>query len=290
MNKFKQLFENLAKKAGVDITEAEYLKLTEALKEIDVSDEIATKLESNLYDIESAKQNYNLKSHFTALGLNGVDAQMREAIEELIEDDNIKGELFNIKSTPARVKSALLKIKELESLKSKADIKGDDGKAKKAQDEIDRLVSEFKTKELNYQSEISKERQAKFDMLAGYKEDLLLNSFKYATELPSDVNVMTAKQLINRSATEQGAKIKFNIESGKFELKSLNDDSLDFLDVRNNKPSHEDFVKGVLTQNKLLAVTDSNAIQTQTAQPFVHQQANGYNQVDTSAYDALQIP
>jgi hypothetical protein len=127
-------------------------------------------------------------------------------------------------------------------------------------------------------------------MLAGYKEDLLLNSFKYATELPSDVNVMTAKQLINRSATEQGAKIKFNIESGKFELKSLNDDSLDFLDVRNNKPSHEDFVKGVLTQNKLLAVTDSNAIQTQTAQPFVHQQANGYNQVDTSAYDALQIP
>ena len=133
-----------------------------------------------------------------------------------------------------------------------------------------------------YQSEIEKERQSKFDMIADYKEDLLLHSIKYPNELPQDVNVLTAKQLINKFATEKGAKKVYNKESGKFELKRADDESLDWYDERNNKPlSYEDFVKGALAQNKFIAVSDSKNDNPQPQQI----QANGSGLIDTSKFD-----
>lgn len=288
MGKLKTLFENLAKKAGADITDAEFAKTLEQLKDIDVSDEIATKIESNLYDIESAKQNYNLKSHFTALGLNGVDAQLKEALDELIEDDGIRTELFNIKSTPARAAAALRKLKELESAKAKAEGKGDDGKAKKAQEEIDKLISEFKTKEATYLSQIDAKEKEKNEAISNFKEDLFYSGLKFANDFDLETNTLVAKQKINKALTEKGAKKIFNQTTGKFEIKRADDESLDYLDERNNKTSYEDLAKEVLLQNKLLAVADSDA--TKTNHQPLQTTTNGSQTVDTSAYDALQIP
>lgn len=288
MNKLKQLFENLAKKAGVDTTDESYLKALESIKDIEISEDVATKIESNLYDIESAKQNYNLKSHFTALALNGVDAQLKEALEELIEDENVRGELLSVKSTPARVKTALGKIRELESAKAKHEGKGDDGKAKKAQDEIDRLVAEFKTKEATYLSQISEKEREKLEAISTFKEELFYGGLKYANDFDLETNLLVAKQKINKALSEKGAKKIYNSTTGKFEIKRADDESLDFLDERNNKTSYEDFAKQILSENKLLAVTDSTAA-THT-QPFVQQTTNGGQTIDTSAYDALQIP
>lgn len=289
MNKLKQLFENLAKKAGVDIADESYLKALELIKDVEISDEVATKIESNLYDIESAKQNYTLKQHFTALGLNGVDAQLKEALEELVEDEAVRSELLSVKSTPARVRTALQKIKELENTRNKADAKGDDGKAKKAQEEIDRIVNEFKIKEEKYLSEIEKERKEKVETISNFKEEIFYSGLKFANDFDLETNLLVAKQKINKALSEKGAKKVYNTQTGKFEIKRADDESLDFLDERNNKTSYEDFAKEILSQNKLLAVTDTTA--TQSAQPYVqHTTANGTVSIDTSAYDALQIP
>jgi len=288
MNKLKTLFDSLAKKACVDITDESYIKALEAIKDVEISDEISTKLESNLYDIESAKQNYTLKQHFTALGLNGVDAQLKEALEELIEDESVRNELLGVKSTPARVRTALAKIKELENAKAKAEGKGDDGKAKKAQEEIDRLVNDFKVKESNYLQEIEKEKKLRSESVENLEHKFFLQGLDYDKSKTIKENLLLADFHINNGLREKQAKRKYNFEDGKFELKRADDESLDYLDERNNKISYEDFVKGVLLNNKLLVTNDGQ--QQQSAPLFKQDLTNSGQQVDFSAYDKLQIP
>ena len=288
MNKLKTLFDSLAKKAGVDITDESYLKALEAIKDVEISDEISTKLESNLYDIESAKQNYTLKQHFTALGLNGVDAQLKEALEELIEDESVRNELLGVKSTPARVRTELAKIKELENAKAKAEGKGDDGKAKKAQEEIDRLVNDFKVKESNYLQEIEKEKKLRSESVENLEHKFFLQGLDYDKSKSIEENLLLAEYHINNELTTKGAKRIYNTEIGKFELKRADDTSLDYLDERNNKTSYEDFTKGVLLNKKLLVTNDGQ--QQQSAPLFKQDLTNSGQQVDFSAYDKLQIP
>ena len=283
--KLDKLFESLARKAGVDTNDTEFISILDKIKEAEVSDTIAYKIEGSLFDKETAKQDYELKSHFTALALNGVDSEIKSVIEEILADnEELKSELYSIKSTPKRASTLARKIKELEESKAKANAKGDSSKDAKYQVEIDNLMAKLRETESKYQSELEAEKASKYDLIAGFKEDLMLNSYKYATELPSDVNMMMAKQLINKSATEKGAKIKYNKDTGNFELKRASDDSLDWFDERNNKPSYEDFVKGVLTQNKLLAVSDSNAT-TQSTRPLLQvSQADSSRTVDASKF------
>ena len=289
MNKLKTLFDSLAKKAGVDITDESYLKALEAIKDIEISDEISTKLESNLYDIESAKQNYTLKQHFTALGLNGVDAQLKEALEELIEDESVRNELLGVKSTPARVRTALAKIKELENAKAKAEGKGDDGKAKKAQDEIDRLVNDFKVKESNYLQEIEKVKKTSSETVEKLEHKFFLQGLDYDKSKSIEENLLLAEYHINNELIAKKAKRIYDTENGKFVLKRAEDETLDWADERNNKTSYEDFTKGVLLNKKLLATNDGTPPKSNPL--FMQDPANsGHSQVDFSAFDNLHIP
>ncbi len=282
----QKLFENLAKKAGVDINDDSFKAISEKIKDTEVSEEIATKIESNLYDVESAKQNYTLKQHFTALALNGVDSELLATIDELLDgNEDAKNELISIRSTPKRAAALAKKIKELESVKTKADGKGDDEKAKKAQEQIDKLVAEFKTKEATYLSQIETKEKEKLDTISNFKEELFFSGLKFATDFDLETNQLVAKQKIEKALLEKGAKKIYNFTTGKFELKRADDLSLDYLDERNNKSSFEDFAKGVLTQNKLLAVSDSQRDTTPKVPLQQHQTDSSGIKIDTSAFD-----
>lgn len=282
----QKLFENLAKKAGVDINDDSFKAISEKLKDTEVSEEIATKIESNLYDVESAKQNYTLKQHFTALALNGVDSELLATIDELLDgNEDAKNELMSIRSTPKRAAALAKKIKELESVKTKADGKGDDEKAKKAQEQIDKLVADFKAKESTYLSQIEAKEKEKLDTISNFKEELFFSGLKFATDFDLETNQLVAKQKIERALLEKGAKKIYNFTTGKFELKRADDLSLDYLDERNNKSSFEDFAKGVLTQNKLLAVSDSQRDISQKVPLLQHQTDSSGIKIDTSAFD-----
>jgi hypothetical protein len=287
MNKLKTLFENLAKKAGVDITDAEFAKTLELIKDFEVSDDIATKLESNLYDIEGAKQNYTLKQHFTATSLNGVDAQLKEALSELIEDDSTISEILGIKTTNARIKASLFKIRELESAKAKAEGKGDDGKAKKAQEEIDKLIADFKTKEATYLSQIEQEKSSKFSEIEKLQHKFFLQGLDYDKSKTMEENLLLADFHINNELQAKGVKRIYNTETDRFELKRADDITLDYLDERNNKTSYEDFSKGVLLNRKLLAVSDAGAT---PPNPNTQESNVSHQVIDTSAYENFKIP
>jgi len=115
--KLDKLFESLAKKAGIDTNDTDFISVLDKIKEAEVSDNIAYKLEGSLFDKETAKQDYELKSHFTALALNGVDSEIKNVIEEILSDnEELKSELYGIKSTPKRAATLARKIKEIEQL------------------------------------------------------------------------------------------------------------------------------------------------------------------------------
>lgn len=283
----KKLFETLAKRAGVDIESAEFSAALAQVGDASIDDAIAHNMEAELLNRDLAKSDFKLKTHFTALALNGVDSEIEAAMNELLSDnDDARTELLGIKSTPKRAAALAKKIKELESERNKADNKGDDGKAKKAQEEIDRLINESKAKEEKYQSELSAKEREKQDAISNFKEELFFSSLKFANDYDLETNQLIARQKINKALAEKGAKKIFNYNTGKFEIKRADDESLDYLDERNNKTSYEDFAKGVLAQEKILAVTDSRR-DTPTLQPF-QQPTNGMT-VDTSMYDALKI-
>ncbi len=282
----QKLFENLAKKAGVDINDDSFKAISEKLKDTEVSEDIAVKIESNLYDVESAKQNYTLKQHFTALALNGVDSELLATIDELLDgNEDAKNELISIRSTPKRAAALAKKIKELESVKTKADSKGDDEKAKKAQEQIDKIVADFKVKESTYLSQIEAKEKEKLDTISNFKEELFFSGLKFATDFDLETNQLIAKQKIEKALLEKGAKKVYNFTTGKFELKRADDLSLDYLDERNNKTSFEDLAKGVLTQNKLLAVSDSSRDTTPKVPLQQHQTDSSGIKIDTSAFD-----
>ena len=205
----------------------------------------------------------------------------------MIEDESVRNELLGVKSTPARVRTALAKIKELENAKAKAEGKGDDGKAKKAQEEIDRLVNDFKAKESNYLQEIEKERSSKYAEIEKLQHKFFLQGLDYDKSKSIEENLLLAEYHINNELIAKKAKRIYNTEIGKFELKRAEDETLDWSDERNNKTSYEDFTKGVLLNKKLLVTNDG----TPPKPPiFAPDPANSGQQVDFSAYEKLQIP
>ena len=283
----QKLFENLAKKASIDITDAEFRTALESIKEIQIKDEIASEMESKLFDVETAKSNFEIKKHFTALALNGVDSELRTVIDEILADnEDVRNELYGEKSTPKRVSIAIRKIKELTETKSKAEGKGDDGKAAKAQEQIDKIVSEFKLKESNLLQQVSDKEKEKIDAITSLKKEVFFSGLKFANEFDLETNLLISEQKINKALIEKGAKMVYNQQTGKFEIKRVDDESLDYFDERNNKTSYEEFAKGVLTQNKLLAVSDSDAGKQHQQQPLQQEKTDSSGiKIDTSLFD-----
>ena len=231
----KKLFETLAKRAGVDVESAEFTAALSHVGDASIDDSIAHNMEAELLNRDLAKSDFKLKTHFTALALNGVDSEIEAAMNELLSDnDDARTELLGIKSTPKRAAALAKKIKELESERNKADNKGDDGKAKKAQDEIDRLINELKVKEDKYLSDLSAKEREKQDAISNFKEELFFSSLKFANDYDLETNQLIARQKINKALAEKGAKKIFNYNTGKFEIKRADDESLDYLDERNN--------------------------------------------------------
>ena len=60
------------------------------LSSVEIPDDVANGINSDLFTLESAKNNSSLKTHFSAGALNGVDAEILAAVEALGFGDSIK--------------------------------------------------------------------------------------------------------------------------------------------------------------------------------------------------------
>jgi hypothetical protein len=140
--KLTDLLSSVAQKAGLqpDAEGIAEILGNDQLAAIDVPDEHAKKISDNLLNLEQAKQHKDLKAHFRASFLDGVDKNLAAGLEDagLSEEDlaEIKGQ----EKTLDKLNSALEKLKARKADgKAKA---GDGQKEKELLARIDELNAE----------------------------------------------------------------------------------------------------------------------------------------------------
>lgn len=218
-----------------------------------VSDEIATGLENllSLMDVDAAKNNAELKKYFHSQVYNAFDAITNTLTDELGLDDAIKAELKGIDKTTERIPALVKKVKELEAKKAGAN-KGDKDAYTKQIDELNGQVLALKKSAEDQVSAL----KAKHDSdLLNYALKTHLSGYEYANDqLPKNVNVLTAQQLLQHELATKKVKL-IRDENDNISLKQSENPEMDYHE-NNVKVSFTDFTNGVLANNKLLKVYD----------------------------------
>jgi len=283
--KLGTLITSLAVKAGIDANSPALIDILSKseLANTEIADEIGHALDTSLISMDAAKNNPALKSHYFAQALNGIDAEAGRIMDEYGFDEDLKASVLGEKGTPKRISALAAQIKALEEKKA--------GAARKDQPDLTAKINEL----LKEKADLSKSMEAKIaeiqashqNEMTGFAVKNILAAKKYAAEnLPADVNITTADVVLNRELAAQGAKIVR--ENGALKLVSAQDASMDFYDKSNNRLTVEQFIDGVLAQNKLLQVNGA------APSPVGGQPANGqqlpHQQVPTTSentYDAM---
>jgi len=257
---FGQLVELLAQKTNIDASE-----LTELFQiKADVSDDVFTKFETKfatLIDINDAKHNNDLHKHFKALSLNPFDKLINEAIEQGLVDEDVAADLKANVNTYDKAKKLIAKLSEPKVQAQAKDSEPLKAEIKKLNDEV------LKTKE-TYENQIRDLKAQSESKLMQFQIDTMLSGKEYANkDLPKNVQILTAKTLLEQELASKKAKVVMT-ENG---LKLVNAETpeLDFTDS-NKTVQFNDFVDSVLASNKLLQVSAPPATVVKTPQQIIN--------------------
>jgi hypothetical protein len=125
-------------------------------------------------------------------------------------------------------------------------------------DEIKTLNKELADTKAATQNQILKAQQQFENQLTDYAVENLLSAQPYAnTDIPAEVNIMTAKNLVTKTLADKRALLKRDAD-GRLVLKNADNPELDFLE-NNTRINFSDLAIATLANNKLLKVSDSPA-------------------------------
>lgn len=265
----------------------------EANKAIEIPDEIMNGIRGGIFTLESAKNNPQIKAHYTATSRAGIDDEIYNTMKEYGLDDQAIAEVKKEDvSTPNKVRVMALRIKELQEKKINA--KG--GDAKVLQEKIDALSEQLaaanadalKQKE-TLEAKVLEAKNQYSSKLRDYQVDKHFQGYTYANEkIPLEVHIMTAKGLFDKKAKEIGLKTVFDEETGQVKLLT----TTDTIYYKDNKPvDFKGFTDSLLAENHLLKVTDKPAENSGGGGNQIHlPPANGQGKINNSKYlDAVKV-
>lgn len=253
------LIERLFKKAGID-TNIEELKSLFSI-DAEIPDEYANKVDGALLTLEAAKGNPEInrmlrKSHFDTVDQKLVDI-IKESGVTLGEDYE--------KEPNTLAKISMLSKALIEAGKRKAEVNNKEG----VQDQLKKLSDEFAAKEASYQKQLKESSDnytAKEKEFSTTRESdltdfevskkLLGKDYIFPKEMDSAVKVTTAYSTLKNELAKNGFLLKRG-ESGHLVITDKEGNPA--YDQKHNKISDVDqFIDGVLAQNKLLKINDAN--------------------------------
>lgn len=121
--KINEFLKTLIVKAGGNLEDDKIKTALNALTAIEseIPDDVVNAIEHGLISIDNAKNNHpDIKKHYTALALNGLDSELERLMEEEKFAEEIITELKNEKSSTKRAALIAKKIKEAEAAKANA--------------------------------------------------------------------------------------------------------------------------------------------------------------------------
>jgi hypothetical protein len=249
--KASELINKLAQMAGI-APDSDLLKAIDTnadLSKFVVADEVANPILSNLYTVESAKENPTVKNHFWALAHKAIDSETAMKFKELGIDDATIEEINKAeKSTAKRQIQFAKKLAELESKKVSAI--PDTEKHKKLTDEINALNEKIVNLNKANESTIAKLAGEKQDIIKDFKYNELFKTKEYSDSIPKELQSQVAKLAFENGLKKNNYKVAF--EGDNLRLLTA-DDTKVF--VNNKELTVDSFADSVFAENKLLKVS-----------------------------------
>lgn len=286
-----EFIAKLAQMAGLQTSDPDLVSILSSseFSNYKLPEGIYSKINSNLLTMDSARNNENLRRHYHAEILNGLDNNIETTIEKYGIDGDIAETIRSEKKTTEKYNRLIEKLNDAHAKKAQTSNKSD---KKELEDEILRLNSQIK--DLNEKIKIAPLERDQFwnEKLKSKAVQNLLQSYKFAGEqnIPKDVLIETASVLLNRKLNEAKIKLEYNAENDNIGLKT--ESGMDF--YKDNSPiSFKSFADGVLAESKMLDITGASAPTNQpaTSQPIPRQtiiQGNGRTQDASKFFAALE--
>ena len=260
-----EYINRLAQSAGIakdDKALVDFLSNSEVSK-ISIADEVAGKIEKSLLTFESAKNHPELKKHYTAQALNGVDSAIDTLADELGLDDTtkaeIKAETSSYKKVPIVAKKArdiaVKKIQEeLDALKKS---KGDPENFHKTINDLNAELANIKKTTISksdYDTAISNHTNQMTELLLND----VFSSYNYALPASREANILTAKTLFRQALAEKGLRVVNDQNT----LKLQTADGMDYFEA-NQKMDLKTLADKTVAAHKILKVSEKNTQQQQ---------------------------
>jgi len=256
-----EAINNLAMAAGIS-ADNEHLKSvlsSPTISNATIPDELISAINSNLMNLESAKNNPELSKHFKATIYNGVDNELLNTLKETGDYDSIKEVIDAERSSTKKMSLAIKKIKELAAnTTNKGELKDYQEKINILTRQINEINAQKASEVQSITDKLNNEFSAKLEGLA-YEN--LLSSKKLANPLgwEKDLLTLAAKTEISKALESKGY-IKKMTDKG-FELQTKEGTQV----FENNKPvTFNDFADRVLLDKKLLEVANASQPNTTT--------------------------
>lgn len=245
-----QLAERVDFNASDDVLKA--IVTNPTLSQIQVPSELATDLNRKLMTESEAKINGNIKKHFTATALNGVDAKVKEILDEFGFDDDSKNGIFAEQNSYNRIK---LLAQSISDLKDKS-ITATGGEKKALIDKINELTSLVNSEKAARANDIASVNAQWASKLTDKEINSMFSNYDYAMDLDKEIQIQTARNVWERELKNKGGKYIY----GEDGLKLVNAETPDLpFTIDNKQVDVKQFTEGVLAQNKLLKVTKAPA-------------------------------
>ena len=190
--------------AGVEIENDTLKNITTKSATVEIDQALVDKFNQNYLTLNSAKNNPELKKHFYAVAMNGLDTELETTMTELSLTEDVINEIRGEKSSFKKASLLAKKIKSLEAEKSSATTKTD-------KTEIQAKIDSLNAEVVRVRAE---KEQAVKEVEARYKNeinDILLSntfgSYDFALPTSKDANVKLAKSLFMEEVTKKGYNI-----------------------------------------------------------------------------------
>jgi hypothetical protein len=255
-------FVQLCEKAGIDTKDTDLIDLLSKsdLSKIQISDSLIEKINKNVITKEEAKNSPELKKHFYGNALDPINKKIAAFFDEYGFDDGMKAEVLADTSTYSQFEKTVKKIAEL---KEKQSTSGNKGEKADLEKKINELASELskvaKQKEDEKIAAVNEVTQKYENQFLEMNIDSIIGSQKLPGLQSKDIEMITAKAIVNKKLAEKGAIVK-NID-GKLVLVAKDNQDLRIFDA-GKEISFDSLTEMALAENKFLKVSGGNPAPT----------------------------
>lgn len=242
--------------AGIEVENDALKNITTKTATYEVEQSLVDKFNQSYLTLNSAKNNPELKKHFYAVAMNGLDTELETTMSELSLGEDVVNEIRGEKSSFKKASLLAKKIKSLEAEKSSANTKTDKAEIQAKIDSLNAEVLKVRAEKENAVKEIESRYKNEIN-------DILLSntfgSYDYALPTSKDANIKLAKSLFMDEVAKKG----YNIALENNEFKIVTADGMDVYE-NNQRVGFKDFTDRLLAQHKLLKVAGEQSQQNNT--------------------------